>query len=102
MAEKRRMTPEEARRDHEQMLRFMAKRFALGATLGLVCAALVFLVDIGGLGTRISHTDNPFLPVFLIAVPMGLTFGAVMVCIALWVLPYENKFAEDYEGRDPF
>lgn len=102
MTEKPRMTPEEARRDHEEMLRFMAKRFALGATLGLICAALVFLLDIGSLGTRLARTDNPIIPVFLIAVPMGLTFGAVVVCIAIWVLPYESKYAEDYEGREPF
>jgi flagellar biosynthesis protein FliR len=102
MAEKPRLTREEARRDHEQMLRFMAKRFALGAGLGLVCAALIFLLDIGSLGTRLARADNPIIPVFLIAVPMGLTFGAVLLCIALWVLPYESKYAEDYEGRDPF
>lgn len=102
MVEKPRMTPEEARRDHEEMLRFMAKRFALGAALGLICAALIFILDIGSLGTRLSHARDPFLPIFLIAVPMGLTFGAVVVCIAIWVLPYENKFADDYEGRDPF
>jgi flagellar biosynthesis protein FliR len=102
MVPKPRLTPEEARRDHEEMLRFMARRFAIGASLGLVCAALIFNLDIGSLGTRLSHTDNPVLPVFLIAVPMGLTFGAVMVCIAIWMLPYENKYAEDYEGRDPF
>ena len=102
MTEKPRMTPEEARRDHEQMLRFMAKRFALGATIGLICAALIFVLDIGSLGTRLSHSSDPVIPVFLIAVPMGLTFGAVMVCIAIWLLPYENKYAQDYEGREPF
>jgi flagellar biosynthesis protein FliR len=102
MVEKPRMTPEEARRDHEQMLRFMAKRFALGASIGLICATLIFVLNIGSLGTRLAHTDNPFLPIFLIAVPMGLTFGAVVVCIAIWTLPYENKFAADHEGSDPF
>lgn len=102
VTEKPRMTPEEARRDHEKMLRFMAKRFALGATIGLICAALVFLLDIGTLGTRLARADNPFIPVFLIAVPMGLTFGAIMLCIAIWLLPYENKYSDEYEGREPF
>ncbi|MDO6966233.1 hypothetical protein [Rhizobium alvei] len=97
------MTPEEARRDHEEMLRFMAKRFAMGLGLGLVCAALVFLLDIGTLGTRVARTDNPIIPIFLIAVPMGLTFGAIVLCIAIWVLPYEAKYAKERgEGREPF
>jgi hypothetical protein len=102
LTDKPKMTPAEARRDHEEMLRFMAKRFAIGAGIGLICATLIFLLDIGGLGSRLARASDPIIPVFLIAVPMGLTFGAVMVCIAIWVLPYENKYAEDYKGPDPF
>ncbi|MCB1448114.1 MAG: hypothetical protein KDJ87_20645 [Rhizobiaceae bacterium] len=95
------MSREEARRDHEAMLRYMAKWFAIGLTVGLVCASLVFLLDIGSLGTRLSRTDNPVVPVFLIAMPMGLTFGAILLCIAIWVLPYEAKY-ERRDGREPF
>ena len=103
MVEKTRQTPEDARRDHQQMLRFMALRFALGGAIGLVCAALIFILDIGSLGTRLARTDNPIIPVFLIALPMGLTFGATMVAIAIWLMPYDSKFAEDpAKGRDPF
>jgi len=95
------MTREEARRDHEAMLRYMARWFAVGLSIGLCCAALVFLLDIGSLGTRLSRTDNPVIPVFLLAVPMGLTFGAILLCIAIWVLPYEAKY-ERTDGREPF
>lgn len=103
MAEKQRMTPADARRDHEQMLRFMAMRFAIGALIGLVCAALVFILNIGNLGTHLMRTDNPIIPVFLIAVPMGLTFGATLVAAAIWLLPYESKYSEDpTSGNDPF
>jgi flagellar biosynthesis protein FliR len=98
---KPRMTREEARRDHEAMLRYMARWFAVGLSIGLCCAALVFLLDIGSLGTRLSRTDNPVIPVFLLAVPMGLTFGAILLCIAIWVLPYEAKY-ERTDGREPF
>lgn len=102
MVDKPRMTPEEARRDHERMLRFMASRFALGATIGLICAALIFILNIGNLGTHLSRADNPFLPIFLIAVPMGLTWGAIALCIAIWLLPYKSQYAEDGGGDDPF
>lgn len=95
------MTREEAKRDHEAMLRYMAKWFALGLTFGLSCATLVFTLDIGSLGTRLARADNPVIPVILIAMPMGLTFGAVLLCIAIWVLPYEAKY-ERRTGRDPF
>lgn len=98
---KPKMTREEARRDHEAMLRYMARWFALGLTFGLCCATLVFVLDIGTLGTRLARADNPVLPVILIALPMGLTFGAVLVCIAIWVLPYEAKY-ERRDGREPF
>jgi flagellar biosynthesis protein FliR len=95
------MTPEEARREHHQMLRFMALRFALGLSIGLTCAALVFILNIGHLGTHLMRTDNPIIPVFLIAVPMGLTFGAVALCIAIWMLPYDSKLASDHrDGND--
>lgn len=95
------MTPAEARKDHEQMLRFMAKRFALGLVIGLTCAMLVFVLDIGNLGTHLMRASNPVLPIFLLAVPMGLTTGAIVLCIAIWTLPYEAKY-EKQEGRDPF
>jgi hypothetical protein len=98
---KPKMTREEARRDHEAMLRYMAKWFAFGLGFGLCCATLVFVLDIGSLGTRLSRTDNPIIPVILIAVPMGLTSGAVLLSIAIWVLPYEAKY-ERTNGREPF
>lgn len=95
------LTREEARKDHEAMLRYMAKAFAIGLAIGLCCAGLVFLLDIGSLGTRLARAEDPILPVFLIAMPMGLTCGAVLVCIALWVLPYETKYQRS-RGREPF
>ena len=95
------VTREEAQRDHEAMLRYMAKWFVLGLAFGLCCATLVFALDISSLGTRLARAENPVLPVILIAMPMGLTFGAVLVCIAIWVLPYEAKY-ERRDGREPF
>ena len=101
MTIKKVMTPEEARRDHTEMLRFMAIRFAMGLAFGLTCAGLIFVLDIGSLGTRLGRASNPFIPVFLIAAPMGLTFGAVSLCIGLWTLPYERKFADEPEKTTP-
>ena len=64
------------------------------------CSADDAVLDIGSLGSRWMRADDPIVPVFLIAVPMGLTFGAILLCIAIWVLPYEAKY-ERRDGREP-
>jgi hypothetical protein len=89
------MTPEDARRDHRQMLRFMALNAAIGVFLGLMVAALLIVLDIGGIGTRILHAENPVLPILLIAVPLASVFGGSVAASAIWLMPYERKFAPD-------
>ena len=90
-----RMTPEDARIDHQQMLRFMALNAAFGIFLGLATAALLIGLNIGDIGTRIFHAQNPVLPIVLIAFPLALTFGAAVSASAIWLMPYERKFAAE-------
>ena len=94
------MTPEDARRDHWQMLRFMGLNAAIGMLLGVFVAALLMILDIGGIGTAISHAANPILPVVLIAFPMALVFGAAVTASAIWMMPYQRKFAPEREEHD--
>jgi hypothetical protein len=89
------MTPADARRDHWQMLRFMGLNAAIGMFLGFTVAALLMVFDIGGIGTLIAHSRNPVLPVILIAFPMALVFGAAVTASAIWMMPYERKFAPE-------
>jgi hypothetical protein len=97
---KREMTPEAARHDHWQMLRFLALNAGFGMLLGLGAAAMLMIFDIGGIGTRIAHAGNPFVPILLIALPMAFVFGGAVTASAIWLMPYERKFAPERRKDD--
>ena len=88
------MTPEEARKDHWQMLRFMAVNAAGGALIGVLTAAAIIWLDLGGIGTRVAHAANPVIPVLLLVVPFATVFGGVVTASALLTMPYEKKFRD--------
>ena len=87
-------TPEEARKDHRQMLIFLAVNAAAGALLGVLAALAIIWLDIGGLGTRVAHAANPVLPALLLIVPFATVFGGVVVASAIITMPYEKKFKD--------
>ncbi len=72
------LTPEEARLDHWEMLRFLALNALVGAGIGLALSAALILLDIGGLATHLGRTRNPILPTLMIALPLALTFAAAV------------------------
>jgi hypothetical protein len=88
------MTPEEARKDHWQMLRFMAVNAAAGVLLGVLTATAIIWLDVGGIGTRIGQAANPVIPVLLLVVPFATVFGGVVTASALLTMPYEKKFRD--------
>ena len=100
MTRKPDMSPEDARRDHAQMLRFLAVNAAIGMLIGFAASALIMVLDLGGIGTRIAHASNPILPVVLIALPMALVFGGAVAASAIWLMPYERKYAPERETQD--
>jgi uncharacterized protein involved in exopolysaccharide biosynthesis len=92
--EKPEQTPEEARKDHRQMLIFLAVNAAAGMLLGVLAAAAIIWLDIAGIGTRISHASNPILPALLLIVPFATVFGGVVTASAIITMPYEKKFRD--------
>ncbi len=92
---KPRMTPEAARHDHRQMLRFMALNAAVGVLIGICVGAGLILLDIGGLGARIGRAANPLVPVLLVVMPIASLFGAAATASAILMMPYEKKFRDD-------
>ncbi|WCJ65415.1 MULTISPECIES: hypothetical protein [Agrobacterium] len=92
---KPRMTPEAARLDHRQMLRFMALNAAIGVLIGIGVGAALLFLDIGGLGARIGRAANPVVPVLLVVVPIASLFGAAAAASAILMMPYEKKFRDD-------
>ncbi|WP_170975758.1 hypothetical protein [Rhizobium sp. FY34] len=85
------MTPEEARADHWQMLRFLAINAIFGFLLGLTIAGSAIWFDLGGLGSRIARSQTPFLVVFMLAVPLAFTFSGAVMASAIMLMPYKRK-----------
>ncbi|QLF69021.1 hypothetical protein FE840_005400 [Peteryoungia desertarenae] len=85
------LTPEEARQDHRDMLRFLAMNATGGAGLGFAVSGLILWLDLGGLGSLLSRAANPLLPALMISIPMALTFAAAMVASAVMLMPYKKK-----------
>lgn len=92
---KPKMTPEAARLDHRQMLRFMAFNAAVGVLIGVCVGAALIFLDIGGLGARIGRAANPVVPVLLVVVPIASLFGAAATASAILMMPYEKTFRDD-------
>lgn len=85
------MTPEEARRDHREMLWFLAVNALFGVMLGFGVALSLFWFDFYGLGTRIARSQAPLLSFSMIAVPLALTFGGAVTASAIMLMPYRRK-----------
>lgn len=85
------MKPEEARRDHREMLWFLAANAAFGMGLGVFIAAALFWFNLYGLGTHITRARAPFLSFLMIAFPLALTFGGAVTASAIMLMPYKRK-----------
>lgn len=96
---KPKLTPEEARRDHWDMLRFLGLNALLGVAIGLTVGAALIALDIGGLRGLIMRATNPILPLFLVLVPFASLFGGAAAASAILTLPYESKYREEEEDK---
>ena len=85
------LTPEEARRDHLEMLRFLAVNAVFGIGLGIGIAAALWWFNLYGLGTHIGRSRTPLLSFVMVAVPLALTFGGAVTASAIMLMPYKRK-----------
>ena len=79
----------------DPLVRFMIAHWALGAATGVVCAALLLLIDPFGLRPLIARSDAAALAVALLAFGFASTFGG-LVCAAAVMFP-DGYFARDRE-----
>ncbi|WP_246805972.1 hypothetical protein [Ensifer sp. ENS10] len=86
------MTPEEARRDHWSMLRYMAINALIGVTIGAVTAGVLIGLNIGAVGTHIARSTSPVLATLMVVVPFALLFGGAAAASSIALLPYRRKF----------
>ncbi|WJH41729.1 hypothetical protein N7E02_15760 [Aliirhizobium terrae] len=96
---KPRMTPEEARRDHSQMLRFLGLHAAVGALIGTAVGLSLIVLDIGGLGRLFARASNPAVPLILVIVPFASLFGGAATATAILTLPYDRKYRDEDEDQ---
>ncbi|SIR28206.1 hypothetical protein SAMN05880582_10975 [Rhizobium sp. RU20A] len=99
LPEKPELTPEEARRDHAEMLRFLALNAAGGALIGVAVALAIYWFDLGGFGTRVARADNPVLPILLLVVPLASIFGGAAAATSILTLPYGAKYKDKTDTR---
>lgn len=85
------LTPEEARRDHCDMLRFLAINAGFGGLLGFVVAAVLVWIDVGGIGGGLLRSHQPVLAALMLFLPLGLLFAAAVTASAVMLLPYKKK-----------
>jgi hypothetical protein len=85
------MTPEEARRDHREMLWFLAINAAFGMAIGVAVAAALVWFNLYGLGAHIIRSQMPALSFAMMAVPLAFTFGGAVTASAIMLMPYERK-----------
>ncbi|OCP02835.1 hypothetical protein BC374_12795 [Ensifer sp. LC13] len=86
------MTPEEARRDHWQMLRYMAINALIGVVIGATTAGVLIGLNIGAVGTHIARSTSPVLAALMVVVPFALLFGGAAAASSIALLPYRRKF----------
>ncbi|NRP72476.1 hypothetical protein ILFOPFJJ_03374 [Ensifer psoraleae] len=86
------MTPEAARRDHWQMLRYLATNALYGALVGAAVAGALIWLNIGAVGTHIARSSSPFLAAAMVVAPFALLFGGAVVASSIALLPYRRKF----------
>ncbi len=96
---KPKLTPEEARRDHWEMLRFLGLNALLGIVIGVSVGIALIALDIGGLRGLIMRAANPILPLVLVLVPFAGLFGGAAAASAILTLPYESKYREEEEDK---
>lgn len=94
MQKKIKLTPDEARKDHRAMLRFLAINGAFGIFIGLVLTAALLYFDIGGFWTRVQHASMPAIAVLLVAAPLSMLLGGASMSTAIMMMPYEKKYED--------
>ena len=85
------------------LLVFLGMHCAMGVAAGTVCAAIVVLIDLGGMKQLLVNSSEPFIPMFVLFTMFALTFGAVKMGMAIMSLPLEapDETEDDGDYHEP-
>ncbi|MCB1522180.1 MAG: hypothetical protein KDJ37_16640 [Hyphomicrobiaceae bacterium] len=83
----------------QRLLTFLALHTALGAALGIAFAAVLVLANVAGIKDLLQSSSEPVVPMILFFASFALTFGSIVVGIAVMSLPLETE--DDDDGGPP-
>lgn len=79
-------------RQHEKsVVRLVVMNWILGATVGVICGAVVLGFDIGGVRGLLFGSDQMWAGLVLLFGGFMTTFGGVVCATAIMTVPYEDK-----------
>ena len=66
------------------LIRLFLNGFAIGLALSAVFVVILWATDFGQMATRVAHSDDGFLLLFILWFSNGLLFGAVQIGYSVW------------------
>lgn len=73
-----------------KLLRFLAINALIGGLVGIVVTVALVATDAHRLGTLIFASENPVLPIAMLAFGFIITLGSTAMGWAIMSLPYDN------------
>ena len=73
-----------------RLTRFLGLHLALGATAGWAFVAALLWHDVGGLGALVRSSGEPVLVVGMLLAVMTITWGALAMGTAVFLLPKDD------------
>ncbi len=70
--------------DPNPLIRLFLNGFAIGLVLSAVFVVILWVSDFGSLATRVTHSGDGFLLLFILWFSNGLLFGAVQIGYSVW------------------
>ena len=73
------------------LFKLLARNLVLGIIAGWISLATLIISNTGGLYDIIFVSNNPLLPLILLAFGFALTFGSLAMGAAIMMLPYDSN-----------
>jgi hypothetical protein len=83
-------TPAPPPADVPVLLVYLGLHGAMGAAIGVAFAAVIILLDVGGLRGLLNASPDPALPMAMLYVACALTFAGAKMAAAVMSLPSPN------------
>ena len=72
------------------LIRLFLNGLAIGLALSAVFTVILWVLDFASLATRVEHSGDGFLLMFILWFSNGLLFGAVQIGYSVWQMGREH------------